>query len=418
MRKLNNIELFAGAGGLLDGFERTNSYNLIGAVEWLKPQVRTLIRRLETKYLILDAKNKVVNFDIQRTEELLFGWKDDKEFGDSLGLDCLVGSEKVDVISGGPPCQAYSLAGRIRDANGMKDDYRNFLFEAYIRVIKHFRPKIIVFENVEGILSAIPTGQKIVGLIHDAFDKSGYEIVNDLRKFALLDLSEFGVPQKRKRVIIVGIRRDVVNVDYQELLEKFYEQTLMMEKVPIVSTVRDAISNLPPIYPLDVPVKRMAYTNHSGINGHSARFHSKRDQEIFYTLGKDIEDGVFEYDSPDRLIQLYYQQTGNRTNVHKYHVLRWDEPSNTIPAHLKKDGLRHIHPDPNQKRSITVREAARLQTFDDDFEFNESQLANFEMIGNAVPPLFAEKLGKLIPKLISDVIQQEEKTNDINDEVL
>ncbi|HZK23624.1 MAG TPA: DNA cytosine methyltransferase, partial [Atopostipes sp.] len=344
------------------------------------------------------------------TDELLYGWKGDKDFGDGPGLVSLVGGEKVDVISGGPPCQAYSVAGRIRDENGMKDDYRNFLFEAYIRVVNHFRPKIIVFENVEGILSAIPTGERIVDLIRDSFDKSGYEIINDLRKYALLDLTEYGIPQKRKRVIIIGIRRDVKNVNYQELLRNFYGHTLISEKVKVVSTVRDAISDLPQIYPLDEPMKRNAYDNSNGINGHSARFHSKRDQEIFYRLAKDIEKGEFKYDSSEKLIELYYEQTGNRTNVHKYHVLRWDEPSNTIPAHLKKDGLRHIHPDPNQKRSITVREAARLQTFDDDFEFNESQMANFEMIGNAVPPLFAEKLGRLIPILISDVAKQEKKS--------
>ncbi|AWM73385.1 DNA (cytosine-5-)-methyltransferase [Lactobacillus apis] len=410
MKKLNSIELFAGAGGLLDGFEKTNFYNLIAAVEWMKPQVRTLVRRLETKYHIEDAKNKVLNFDIQRTDELLYGWKGDKDFGDGPGLVSLVGGKKVDVISGGPPCQAYSVAGRIRDKNGMKDDYRNFLFEAYIRVINYFRPKIIVFENVEGILSAIPTGERIVDLIRDSFDKSGYEIISDLRKYALLDLTEYGVPQKRKRVIIIGIRRDVKEVNYQKLLRNFYENTLISEKVKAVSTVRDAISDLPPIYPLDEPKKHNAYDNSNDINGHSARFQNKRDQEIFYRLAKDIEKGEFKYDSSKKLIELYYEQTGNRTNIHKYHVLRWDEPSNTIPAHLKKDGLRHIHPDPNQKRSITVREAARLQTFDDDFEFQESQSANFEMIGNAVPPLFAEKLGKLIPILISDVAIQEKNS--------
>ena len=97
--------------------------------------------------------------------------------------------------------------------------------------------------------------------------------------------------------------------------------------------------------------------------------------------------------------ELYYQQTGKKSNVHKYHVLNWDNPSTTIPAHLKKDGLRHIHPDPNQQRSITVREAARIQTFDDDFLFNESMGASFEMIGNAVPPYFARKLGLAISQL-------------------
>lgn len=409
--KLNNIELFAGAGGLLDGFEQTGNYNLLCAVEWLKPQVRTLVNRLEKKYFDKDARRKVLNFDIQRTQELFSGWEDDAEFGSSVGLDALVGNQSVDVISGGPPCQAYSLAGRIRDGNGMKDDYRNFLFEAYIRVVERYRPKVIVFENVEGILSAIPTGERITDLIHKAFDDAGYEIVDDLKKYALLDLTEFGVPQKRKRVIIIGIRRDNAYIDYQKIIHDFYINILSKSKVTEIQTVKHAIKDLPPIYPLPDIIDRQAYENNCQINGHSSRFHSKRDQEIFHNLAKDIRDGTGIYDNADALIELYYQKTGKRTNVHKYHVLRWNAPSNTIPAHLKKDGLRHIHPDPDQKRSITVREAARIQTFDDDFEFNESQVANFEMIGNAVPPLFAKKLGESVPELLNKISLEERLLN-------
>jgi DNA (cytosine-5)-methyltransferase 1 len=403
MKKLNSIELFAGAGGLLDGFEQTGSYNVLGAVEWLKPQVRTLIHRLETKYQMEDASERVLHFDIQRTDELINGWKDDEEFGSSVGLDKLVGENEVDVITGGPPCQAYSLAGRIRDENGMKDDYRNFLFESYIKLVKHFRPKVIVFENVEGILSAMPDGEKkITDLIHSAFDEADYEIIDDLRKYALLDLTQFGVPQKRKRVIIIGIRRDNGNTDYQKILREFYTEGLGSKKVDKVKTVADTIRDLAAIYPLEEPIKKQAYTR-TDINGHNSRFHSQRDQEIFHELAHDIETGELKYTNIEYLKELYFQKTGKRSNVHKYYVLRWDQPSNTIPAHLKKDGLRHIHPDSSQRRTITVREAARLQTFPDDFEFIESQVANFEMIGNAVPPLFAKKLGELIPDLIKKV---------------
>lgn len=405
-KKLNNLELFAGAGGLLDGFEQTGLYNLIGAVEWQKPQINTLIRRLETKYKLLDAKEKVLHFDIQRTNELFKGWNDEK-FGRSNGLDSLVKDQKIDIISGGPPCQAYSLAGRIRDNNGMKDDYRNFLFESYIAVVAQYNPKIIVFENVEGILSAIPTGEKITDLIKNKFHEIGYEIVDDLRKYALLDFTQFGIPQKRKRVIIVGIRRDNKNINYQGVLHYFYEQLLNKQKTIAIKTVKDAISDLPAIYPLDQPTTRQAYQNNSNINGHNCRFHSLRDQEIFFTLAKDIEDKTNLYSTTESLVELYYQKTGKRSNVHKYYVLRWDEPSNTIPAHLKKDGLRHIHPDPSQKRSITVREAARLQTFDDDFEFIESMGANYEMIGNAVPPLFAKKLALSIFELYHYILKIE-----------
>lgn len=407
MRKLNTIELFAGAGGLLDGFKKTQKYNLVAAVEWLKPQVRTLRNRLKSKYNMGSLADEIVlNFDIQRSDELFHGW-DDVEYEPSSGLDQLVGKKKIDIICGGPPCQAYSIAGRVRDKDGMKNDYRNFLFEAYIRVVKQYNPKIIVFENVEGILSAIPTGEKITDLIRSAFSQIGYEIIDDLRTYALLDLSDFGVPQVRRRVIIVGIRKDKP-IDYQKILVRFYNEILEKYKVSKKLTVKDAIGDLPAIYPFKVPTKRIAYDNSNNINGHNSRYHSLRDQEIFNLLALDIEQNTNKFDSSDKLIQLYQEKTGKKTNVHKYHVLRWDKPSNTIPAHLKKDGLRHIHPDPLQKRSITVREAARLQTFDDDYEFNESQVANYEMIGNAVPPLFAEKLALGIFELYK-IIQNEEQ---------
>jgi DNA (cytosine-5-)-methyltransferase len=404
--KINNIELFAGVGGLVDGLEQSGNVHLLAAVEWLKPQVRTLINRLETKYSISDAKTRVINFDIQRTDELLNGWEDDEEFGSSKGLKKIVGDQRVDMISGGPPCQAYSLAGRVRDKNGMKDDYRNFLFESYIKIVNHFKPKVILFENVEGILTAIPTGEKITDLIKKGFSDIGYEIVDDLRNNALFDLSEFGVPQKRKRIIIIGIRRDNSSIDYQQILKEIYD-VIKKNGVEGTKTVRDVLSDLPPIYPVENPTRSHSYTNDSEINGHKSRFHSERDKKIFRMLAEDIENGTQKYTSTESLKDLYFEVTGKKSNVHKYFVLRWDEPSNTIPAHLKKDGLRHIHPDPKQSRSITVREAARLQTFDDDFKFEESQMSNYEMIGNAVPPYFAKKIGDLLPTIFGLINKKE-----------
>lgn len=97
---------------------------------------------------------------------------------------------------------------------------------------------------------------------------------------------------------------------------------------------------------------------------------------------------------------LYTQHTGKTSNIHKYHVLKWDEPSTTIPAHLCKDGLRHIHPDSKQARTITVCEAARIQTFPDDYEFIGAMTDQFKMIGNAVPPEFARKLALAIAELL------------------
>ena len=137
-----------------------------------------------------------------------------------------------------------------------------------------------------------------------------------------------------------------------------------------------------------------ARTRHSlpefDIPNHVARWQSDRDIEIFKLLTEDIESGKNKYTSIDALKQLYTEMTGKNSNVHKYHVIRWDEPSNLIPAHLYKDGLRYIHPDSSQLRSITVREAARLQTFSDDYVFEGSNMELYKMIGNAVPSLFAK----------------------------
>ncbi|EJM2425826.1 DNA cytosine methyltransferase [Staphylococcus pseudintermedius] len=408
--KLNTLELFAGMGGLIDGLEQSNNINLLAAVEWAKPQVNTLIDRLLNKHNFKDAHQKVLHFDIQRTEELIEGWQNDDVYSSGIGLKHTIKNEKVDIISGGPPCQAYSIAGRIRDKDGMKNDYRNFLFEAYIKIVDYFRPKVIIFENVEGILSAIPTGEKITDLIRESFNKAGYVIVDDLKKFALIDMSEYGVPQKRKRVIIIGIRKDF-EMDYMPLLHNFYSNLLPKKKEKL-KTVQDAIKDLPPIYPVENDNKRQAYMNDSTINGHTSRYHNLRDKKIFELLAEDIVNKTNKYTNANELKKLYFEMTGKKSNVHKYHVLRWDKPSNTIPSHLKKDGLRHIHPDPLQKRTITVREAARLQTFDDDFLFKESQMANFEMIGNAVPPYFAKKIGEILPEFINSIYNFEKADKD------
>ena len=117
-------------------------------------------------------------------------------------------------------------------------------------------------------------------------------------------------------------------------------------------------------------------------------------------LAEDILSGERKYESTEALKELYTKVTGKVSNVHKYHVCEWDKPSNLIPAHLYKDGLRHIHPDSEQARTITVREAARLQTFDDDFCFGNSMTEAYKMIGNAVPPLFAKKLALAVSDMM------------------
>lgn len=396
-KKLNYIDLFAGCGGLSDGFEQSSRFNLLAAVEWESAPCKTFANRLEKKWKFKDANKRVLRFDIQRTGELLDGWGNDPVFGSGIGLRKLVGSESVDVIIGGPPCQAYSLAGRIRDKHGMHKDYRNFLFESYLKVVGFFQPKAIIFENVEGILSAKPGGVSIIERIRKGFESYGYELIEDLRGFALLDLSEFGVPQTRKRVILLAVRKKDFPRSIQPLLAYFYSNLLTSFKVNKKKTVAEAIGDLPPFKVCENEIKEGGrrfshYPFKTGISNHNPRFHNERDVAIFKELAHDIQRELGRYKTIESLKALYRKHTGKNSNIHKYYVLRWEKPSNTIVAHLHKDGLRHIHPDFKQARSITVREAARLQTFDDCFEFLGSVGDQYKMIGNAVPPLFAHKL--------------------------
>ena len=400
------IDLFAGCGGLEDGFLQSGKYTDIAAVEWLKPQVNTLIHRLETKWNIPDAKERVMHFDIQREEELFSGW-DDKKFGNSNGLDYFVDkAEGIDVIIGGPPCQAYSIAGRVRDENGMHDDYRNYLFEHYLNVVDRYRPKAFVFENVPGILSAAPGGVPITDLIREGFLNINYDIVEDL-KIAKLNASDYGVPQNRERVIIVGIDKNRYN-NSQEILLRFYSEVLEKYKENRKITVREAIGDLPacmPYFDEEHHKKRISHmTPETTITWQKPRYHNLRDMDTFKILADDIETGRREYDSK-KISELYEKKVGSKSPIHRYHVLEPDIPSTTIIAHLYKDGNRFIHYDSKQCRSITVREAARLQSFDDDFEFVGAQGNAYQMIGNAVPPQLAKRVALALSDMMEEYLE-------------
>jgi len=401
MKKYNYIDLFAGCGGLTDGFEQTEKFEPHAFVEWDKNACNTLKHRLKTKWNIENVDEKVLYFDMQRMDELLNGFSEDEEYGEHIGLKKLIDKTDIDLIIGGPPCQAYSIAGRVQDKDGMKCDYRNYLFENYLKVVKEFKPKLFVFENVQGILSAKPDGINIIDRIRDDFKKEGYIIATDLKKMALVDSSDYGIPQVRKRVIIIGVNKNLTNKNPNDILMDFYENILPSLKVDKKVNVKEAIGDLEPLYPIDENGrKKVSHNNTSTIKNHIPRFHSKRDQDIFAELAEDVQNGSIKYPDTESLKELYFRKTGKQSSFHKYNVLSFDNPSNTIPAHLYKDGLRHIHPDYEQARSITPREAARLQTFDDDFEFIGSMGACYKMIGNAVPPLLSYKIAQSVDILL------------------
>lgn len=420
------IDLFAGCGGLEDGFLQSGKYEDIAAVEWLQPQVKTLINRLEKKWNIKDAKERVMCFDVQKEEELFGGWNDASiaptrellpngkqsryktgPYGEGKGLDYFVNKAGgIDIIIGGPPCQAYSVAGRVRDENGMRDDYRNYLFEHYLIVVKRYQPKVFVFENVPGLLSAMPDGTPIITLIRQGFDSIGYEIVDDIKKYAKVDASDYGVPQNRERLIILGIRNEICE-DAQAVLHKFYTEQLPKYKVKKKKTVEEAIGDLPGIYPIineKTSPKRIGYTKpECNTTWHSARHHCLRDVEIYKMLADDIKSGRNEYLDSKSLSDLYEERVGAKSPIHRYHVLKRDEPSTTIISHLDRDGNRFIHYDPDQSRDITPREAARIQSFDDDFDFIGNQTDTYIMIGNAVPPVLAKCVGLAVSEVLDDL---------------
>lgn len=408
-KKYTFIDLFAGCGGLSEGFLDSGHYKSLAHVEWEKPMVDTLRHRLIKKwgYTIEEAKRDVLLFDIQKTDELLYGdWSEEtqkKYLKDNhtdfikKGLKGLIGRKRVDLIIGGPPCQAYSIHGRATDKNSMQDDYRNYLFESFVKVVDAFKPSIFVFENVPGILSAKPGGKNVTHRIYDAFEAIGYEIrkPEDLNT-AIFDSVDFQVPQNRKRVIILGIRKDSgfdLNKLYNSIAEK------KSDKKP--RTVKDAIGDLPKIYPLPQPRKE-GRTNISHevkssskmITQHEARYNALREINVF----REWITNKMNYVSHKEQIDYYFKITGCTTLYTKYKNLEWDKPSHTVVAHLSKDGMMFIHPDPKQARSITIREAALLMSFPMDYEFLGSNAYCFKMIGNAVPVLFAKGIADGIYK--------------------
>jgi DNA (cytosine-5)-methyltransferase 1 len=410
MSKFTFIDLFAGCGGLSEGFLQTNEFEALAHVEWEVPMVNTLRNRLITKWghTVEEAEKNVIHFDIQKTDELINGnWTEDtinkytktnNNFVIEKGLKGLVGERKVNLIIGGPPCQAYSIAGRAQDKNSMKNDYRNYLFESFVKVVDEFKPDCFVFENVPGLLSSIPGGIPVTERIYDAFKNIGYEIRNpqSLKK-SIYTASELGVPQKRNRIIIIGVRENS-SLD----LEHLYRNIDTLKNKLAIKTVKDAISHLPKLLPIGKSIKfegkNVSHKNKekNNIRFHEPRFHNDRDVIVF----KNWIKNKMNQKSMVEKIRFYNDLMDKKSNHAKYRNLEWEKPSPTIVAHLYKDGLMFIHPDEKQARSLTIKEAALLQSFPDDYEFIGSNGDCYKMIGNAVPPEMAKNIALGILKML------------------
>ena len=401
------IDLFAGCGGLSEGFLASGHFKSLAHVEWELPMVQTLRNRMVKKWgeTEEEARNKVILFDIQKTDELINGnWGEDSlklyQRENSIlaqkGLKKIIGDKKVDFIIGGPPCQAYSIHGRATDKNSMQEDYRNYLFESFVKVVDEFKPKAFVFENVTGMLSAKPGGVPVVNRIYEAFHNIGYKTLTpDLFKAAVFNAYDYDVPQNRERVILVGIKNDE-----KLALDDFYA-FLKEGKSQQHKVVRDALGSLPPIFPLSevgkVKGKNVShYATDDTDPFHQPRHCSARD----ITVIKKWIGGNMNKCSQQEAIDFYKEVTGKETLYRKYRNLEWDKPSPTVVAHLQKDGFMFIHPDIQQSRFITIREAALLMTFPKDYEFIGNKAYCYRMIGNAVPVNFAKAIAEAIFKVM------------------
>lgn len=391
------IDLFAGCGGLSEGFYKLG-FKALAHVEIDKYCCETLRERMRYYgYTEPEIAKSVIHQDITNSDVL-------------NQLHYAVNNRTVDLIIGGPPCQAYSSAGRARDFNGMKKDPRNFLFEHYVKILNEFLPKFFVFENVTGILTANVNNELIIDKV---FAKLGenYKLANpSLLEF---NTAEFGVPQVRRRIIILGVRKDLPyspDEVYASIKKThyIYEPQTKTSRLKRFVSVREAIGDLP-IIPQGNKLKVMPFTyiidnefikwvkaDRNELYDHVCRTQNSKDTERFIEMARN--KWTFEEllkNRPD------LQHEKQRVFGNSYVVQFWDAPSRTIIAHLCKDGNQFIHPDYNQGRSISVREAARLQSFPDDFRFYGAMTQQFKQIGNAVPPLFAYHIAKSLKKFLS-----------------
>lgn len=403
-RNLNFIDLFAGCGGLSEGFYK-QGFKSLTHVELNKHACNTLRTRME-HYGYINEDKRVLELDI--TEKNVIERITD-----------VIDENEVDVIIGGPPCQSFSSLGRAKDENGMVNDPRNFLFENYVKILNHFTPKFFVFENVIGILNAKINDEKIV---FDIFDKLGenYKVKYD-PKMIVLNSVHYGVPQIRKRVIIIGVRKDI-NISpeevYDGIIRTHYDPDMQENEragLKKYVTVEDAIGDLPflragegdksidfnPILKSEY-LKKMRNLNDTILRDHVVRKHNDLDIQRYVEMSKN------KWTFSEMLVQRPdLEHAKKRVFNNSYVVQWWDLPSKTIIAHLYKDGNQFIHPDYKQGRTLTVREAARLQSFPDNFVFEGPRTEQYKQIGNAVPPLFAEAIAKSIKKILIEIEERE-----------
>lgn len=435
---MNVIDLFSGGGGLTEGFTR-EGYKIVAHIEKDKWACETLKTRIIYYYLknnndldlYYDYIKKSVDYrkvDVNREiifrkypelkkkleyEVLNYSFGNVEEDKNATDIDVIIKSikksmkynkvRKIGIIIGGPPCQVYSLVGRGVMKDRAENDKRNFLFRYYKQIVKEFNPKMFIFENVPGIITA--KSGKILESINQEFKEIGYTLlsgINEEPRKNIVECVNLGIPQNRKRVILFGFKSEL-NYNYPNFLK-------YKTGIDDLST-KAVISDLPKRqsgegkygeileYPKEIELskfQKIIREDSPFITLHQTRFHNEIDRLNYRDVILKAEKGEnFIYtDIPEN------RRTHKNTKafIDRYKVHWWSNTPHTILAHLSKDGHYNIHPDINQCRSISVREAARIQTFPDNYFFEGPKSAQFMQIGNAVPPMLAQMIAKSVKK--------------------
>lgn len=352
MRKFKVLDLFAGVGGLSYGFAHDDNFEIVAANEILSDMAKA--------YSLNHPNVKIYNCDI-------------KDFGvKNLAEDLQIKKGDIDLIVGGPPCQAFSTVGK-----RLNDDPRGKLFQEYYRILKELNPKIFLFENVKGLLS-MQKGE-LIKTILSLFESLGYKV-----KYDILNSADYGVPQIRERVIIIGTR---LNNEFKYPKKTHYysdSNDIFSQGLKPYLTLSEAISDLPFIKS----------------NEESFEYSCQPCNDFQSLMRKNAPKKLMDHNTPknnDKLVKLmeHLPDGGTPQDVPKelrptsgfkntYCRLWWERPSPTITRNLSTpSSSRCIHP--KTPRPLTTREGARLQCFPDNYIFYGSRSSKNLQIGNAVP---------------------------------
>ena len=470
MKSYKYIDLFCGAGGLSIGFGNSD-FELTLANDISLDEIETFRENLKITHPETDSSNIIAGdirdlytfldvpgpesyqlnlLSIQTKNEISKNNKSPDLRNDKFINNLINSIDDIDVLVGGPPCQGFSVIGRSKKGNqslrsfGFVDDPRNQLFKYFLNFVTKFNPKLVLIENVKGIMSAANYSHLIEDSLADTGE--GYTVSSEI-----LNAKNFGVSQNRERIFFIGLRNDMAEKYHIKSEDIFASIKRHQTTTPV--TIREVIGDLPQIHSNHKPnnYKKEAEINFDNemsfgmnisdasynnlLNGnrdyrdrinnyknkiiepkflfnHKSRFNNERDLFIYKNLapGKYLNDPLNKIALSKVKYGVTEDDEGNKklnNFLDKYFKLDYESVSKTIIAHLEVDGNSYVHPG-NHPRSITPREAARIQSFPDWYFFTGTTRKQFKQIGNAVPPILAGIIAKEFSTIL-DIIYSDEK---------